>query len=143
MFFINEKRGFVALFTVVMMGLFAVIAVLISSPQVWLQSSIVYENRDRALAHLNALSCLNIARGRVFEYIETGNGGGGGSGDVDIHEIVGNYSVFSDNCIVNSVERMNDDFVIEVISTKNKARISLRAIFSETDYVFHSVSWLH
>ncbi|MEK7390666.1 MAG: hypothetical protein AAB635_00835 [Patescibacteria group bacterium] len=106
------KKGFIALFVVTIIGLMAVFFVVSTAPRAWLQAKDVTLAQVAASARFNAISCINIARLKIFL--------GGDSLD-------GEYYIENGSCEIEIISRQGERIILQTDATKEGVRISLQA----------------
>ena len=108
-----HANGFVALFTVMTIGFLAGIFVLSSSERVWLQAKSAGEALLESSLRFSALSCVHIARLKIYSAEE---------------EIVGEYNLISGKCEIENLRLSSNQIIIKTSSEKDNTKISLETI---------------
>lgn len=117
-----DGRGFVALFTVTLIGFLAVIFTVASSIRVWTQSKSVIEASAETSARFDALSCLNIARLKII------------LGETPAE---GEYYVKDGRCELEDVDVYPTRVMLRSVAVKDDVKVSLFAIINaETADIF-------
>lgn len=102
-----KQKGFVALFTVIIIGFLATIFVISASSKVWAQAKGVTEAQAKAAARFDAISCLNIARQKIFLNENP---------IVDDPEILGIYDVPNGRCTIESLGLSSSQIIVHASS---------------------------
>ena len=112
----NCHRGFVALLFVTTIGFLAMIFLAVSAPQSWLQSKGVAEARSATVARFAAISCLNIAKLKIFNEENSAE-----------EEIEGEYFVDDGHCLIEEVEQEGNTLFLKTSATVGGIKISLES----------------
>src|SRR3989344_1510049 len=107
-----NQNGIIALFIVTLIGFLAGFFVVATAPRAWLQAKDVALTRAATSARFNAISCINIARLKVFM--------GGSSPD-------GGYYTESGSCEIEIISRWGERIILQTDATKEGVKISLQA----------------
>lgn len=108
----TSKKGFIALFIVMLVGFLAGFFVVASAPRVWLQSKDVALAQVAASARFNAISCIDIARLKIFL---------GESPDRS------KYYLTDGSCGVEIISRRGERIILQTDAAKGGVEILLQA----------------
>ncbi len=126
----QKKRGFVAVFTVTMLGFLALIFTIATAPQAWFQTERVLENQWHDQTWFDALSCVNIVRSMINSYPS-----------MELSEMEGEYAVGVEQtkCFVASVSQNGPSIKIQSSATKNQITVDLETEIDASDLRVTSV----
>lgn len=108
-----NKKGFIALFTVMIIGFMATFFAVSSSVGVWFQSKSVVEAKTLVVARMGAMSCVNIARLKIYQ-----------SEIVDTHE----YNIGEQTCRIEDMQTSGQRVFLYTSSGLLNAKIFLDVI---------------
>ena len=115
----QNSEGFIALLLVTLIGFLAALFTISTASRTWMQARNVTDFQSATVARFAAVSCINIARHKIFE--------NGSAPYVPDESVPGEYFAGSGQCEIVSTHRQNNKIFLHTSGTKNGLSISLQS----------------
>ncbi len=126
----HNSRGFVAVFTVTMVGFLAIIFTVTMMPRSWLGARGVEEMGSGIEAQLEAISCMQFARQHIFS----------AEHDENQYE-TGEHFALTGNCVIENIRRSGPKITIETSATKHGIKAVVETILDRESIEIISVEF--